>query len=106
MNFKKAIDQASKWVEQKPSPKELDPVLVKNVLEGLGFTPLGKVSDHTTFRYYHDSLKQDENYFVTGILKVSLGHAEGSKTVIRQGSVNILLKALKIFIEEQDEERS
>jgi len=106
MNFKKALDQANIWIEQKPSPKELDPVLVFNVLESLDFIPKGKVSDHTKYRYYHECLKKDETYFLTGIVKLSLGHKKGGKTVMRQGSVNMLLKALKIFIEEQDEERS
>ncbi|MFA7421795.1 MAG: hypothetical protein WCZ90_19080 [Melioribacteraceae bacterium] len=106
MNYDKAWDQVSKWLQQIPSPKELNPTLVFNVLESLGFISKGKVSDHTKYRYYHKYLEKDKTYFPFGIVSLSLGHKDGGKTVMRQGSVNMLLKALRIFIEAKDEERS
>lgn len=98
MNLKKAKEIARKWVEQKPAPKELNPKEVEGVLSALGFKPLGKNHDHTSFKWEHPRLENTEK-FSSGILSISIGHSKGAKAVVRIGSVKALIQALEYFPE-------
>jgi len=100
MNFKKAEEFARKWIAQKPRPKELSPQTVEDVLSALCFKLLGKNNDHTTFRWYHECLNNTEE-FPAGIIKVSIGHSEGSKKVVRIGSVKVIISALEYYMEKE-----
>lgn len=101
MNQTKALEKAEIWINQKPSPPELIPKDVWDVLEGLGFELKGKSSDHTTFIWFHKHLLINEPYFKFGIVSLSVGHAQGKKTVIRVDSVKKIINALNTFIENE-----
>lgn len=99
MNKSKAISIARKWAFQKPIPKELNPKKVWEVMEALEFELKGKNSDHTTFRWYHELLLSNKDYFMFGIISISVGHAKGKKIVVRIGSIKNLIRSLKIYLE-------
>ncbi len=65
----------------------------------------GKNSDHTTYRWYHKYLLADSDYFRYGIISISIGHAKGKGTVIREGSVSKLIYALRLYIKEFENEK-
>ena len=102
MTNDKAVETAKKWLKQRPMPQELTPTDVWDVLSGLGFELKGKNSDHTTFRWKHDRLLKDEQYFKFGILSVSVGHAKGQKKVVRVDSIKKLIRALNIYFENEN----
>lgn len=102
MNKNNAIEKAQKILAQKPSPKELDPAEVDAILVSLGCDSKGKNSDHTTYRYYHSALENEQSYFLYGILKVSIGHKKGAKSVIRIGSVKLIIKALELILDSEN----
>jgi hypothetical protein len=99
LNKSKAISIARKWAFQKPMPKELNPKKVWEVMAALEFELKGKNSDHTTFRWYHERLLSNKDYFMFGIISISVGHAKGKKIVVRIGSIKNLIRALKIYLE-------
>jgi hypothetical protein len=98
LNKKAAVEQAQKWIDQLPSPKELDPDDVSGVLEALGFEFKGKNANHTTYRWFHVSLNQKDGIFKFGIVSISIGHSKKSKKVVRIDSVSKLLDALELYI--------
>lgn len=106
MNKNKAKSQACNWVNQKPMPKELQPSDVWAVLESLDFELKGKNSDHTTYKWYHKYLLEDESYFKFGIVSISVGHSKGKKSVIRIGSIKYLIHALQIYLENENDSES
>ncbi len=97
MNFQKAQKTAEKWIQS--NPQELEPTEVESVLKGLEFKLLGKNSDHTTFRWQHKKISCD--YFLHGIIKISVNHKKSAKSAVLIGSVKPLLKALKIYFEKE-----
>lgn len=99
MNNSKAVTQANIWLDQKPMPQELDPDLVWDVLQGLEFECKGKNSDHTTYRWYHKHLLNNDSYFKFGIVSLSVGHAQGQKKVLRVDSVRKLINSLNTYFE-------
>lgn len=99
MNKSKAEIQANIWLNQKPMPQELDPDIVWDVLESLGFESKGKNSDHTTIRWSHKSLLNNESYFKFGIVSLSVGHSKGQKKVLRVDSVKKLINSLTTYFE-------
>lgn len=96
MNEKKEINKAGEWLSQVPSPRELSNTDIHNVLEGLGFESLGKISADTATRWRHACLNQSP-YFGMGTMKISVGHKKGAKTMVRRGTVNDLLRALELY---------
>ena len=106
MNTDKAKELAKKWIKQRPMPQELSPAEVWEVLAGLGFEPKGKNSDHTTFRWKHNHLLNDETLFKFGIISISVGHSQGHKTVIRVDSIKKLIRALNIYFEHENKKES
>jgi len=101
LNKTKALEQAEIWINQKPSPPELIPKDVWDVLEGLGFKSEGKNSKHTTFRWSHKHLLTNEPYFKFGIVSLSVCHGKGKKNIILVDSVKKLINALNTYIENE-----
>ncbi len=102
MNKSKAIEQARIWINQKPMPQEINPGAVWKVLGAIGFELKGKSSDHTTFRWYHKNLLNDELHFKYGLLSLSVGHKKNQKSVLRVESVKKLINALKLYLDYEE----
>lgn len=99
MTIKKAKELAQKWIQQKPSPKELDPGDVEDVLSALDFEFIKKLT-HTAYVYKHECLEGDENNFRYCKMTYHLGHsAKQNKAVVRIGSVRIIIKALECYFD-------
>ncbi len=102
MNKQKALRIAKSWLSRSRSPKELPYDEAENVLEGLGFTNKGGSSSHTSSRWSHVCLDKSPEYFKYGILKISKGHSKGTKDVIREDGVKVLLRALEKYMEDNN----
>ncbi|MFC2119818.1 hypothetical protein ACFLQ4_01980 [Bacteroidota bacterium] len=102
MNSKKAKELANNWLSQNPRPKSLEPKDVFNVLEALGFIQKKKVKKDTTYIYEHPCLINDPD-FKFGVLYFSINHGKGKKSSILVGGVKVILKALSLHPELQND---
>lgn len=105
MNIQKAKGLANNWLTQNPRPKSLEPNEVFNVLEALGFIQKREVKKDTTYIYEHSCLINDPD-FKFGTIYISINHGKGKKPTILIGGVKVILKALSLHPELQNDEKS
>lgn len=102
MTPSKAREIANKWLTQNPKPKSLEPNEVFDVLEALGFLLKRKIKQDTAYIYEHTCLL-DDPYFSFGAMYISINHGKGKKPSILVGGVNVILKALSLHPDLQNE---
>lgn len=102
MNSQKAKEIAKKWLSQNPKPKSLEPKEVFDVLDALGYILKREVKKDTTYIYEHACLLNHPE-FMHGTLYISINHGKGKKPSILIGGVKVILKALSLHPELQND---
>jgi hypothetical protein len=85
-----------------PKPNSLEVKEVLEVLEALGFKLKRKIKQDTVYIFEHNCLIKD-SFFAFGTMYIFVNHSENKKLTILIGSIKVILKALSLHPDLQNE---